>query len=359
MRIIPVPLEHILGNNTEAGYGKRRWPFRPRRRVAELSHEYARQGLSPIMHVLKQSKKQSGLHPFRNAVLKGLGVILPPLLTIVFLLWVGNSVQRYIVQPVEWAARAVIVQQIATIYDLPPPGATMDETNPHKMVFEHQQFTQVQSGEWVPQKVYNRVRKDPGNLFPTTAQALYDRFVEVEYLRPRYTVPIFLSLLILLIYLLGKFMAARLGAMLWSQVEQLINRLPFIRTIYGTVKQVTDILFGDQEIEYTSVVAVEYPRKGIWSVGFVTGESMWALREAAGEPVLSVLMPTSPMPATGFTITVRKSETVELPISVDQAFQFIVSCGVVAPGAKVSPQAIRQAIENAVPKPSSPPVAHS
>lgn len=77
--------------------------------------------------------------------------------------------------------------------------------------------------------------------------------------------------------------------------------MPIIRNVYSSVKQVTDFAFNDSEIQYTRVVAVEYPRKGIWSMGFVTGESLMDIRKAAGEPMLSVLMPTSPMPATGFT----------------------------------------------------------
>ena len=79
------------------------------------------------------------------------------------------------------------------------------------------------------------------------------------------------------------------------------------------------------------MVAVEYPRKGAWSVGFVTGESLLTIRGAAHEAVVSVLMPTSPVPGTGFTITVRKSETIDLDIPIDQALQFVVSCGVVVP----------------------------
>jgi uncharacterized membrane protein len=66
-------------------------------------------------------------------------------------------------------------------------------------------------------------------------------------------------------------------------------------------------------------------------MGFVTGESFLDIRNAADEPVLSVLMPTSPMPATGFTISVRKSETIDLNLTIDQAIQFCVSCGVVVP----------------------------
>jgi uncharacterized membrane protein len=130
---------------------------------------------------------------------------------------------------------------------------------------------------------------------------------------------------------LGKFLAAGMGRWIWASTEALIFRLPVIRHVYSAVKQVTDFVFTEQEIEFNRVVAVEYPRKGIWSIGFVTGESMLDIRSAANEPVLSVLMPTSPMPATGFTVTVRKSETIDLDLTVDQAIQFIVSCGVVVP----------------------------
>jgi len=135
-----------------------------------------------------------------------------------------------------------------------------------------------------------------------------------------------------MLYLLGKFLAAGVGRFFWMQFERLINRLPVIRNVYSSVKQVTDFMFSEREIEYTRVVAVEYPRKGVWTVAMVTGDSLLDIRSAANEPVMSVLIPTSPMPFTGFTVTVKKSETIDLNITIDQAFQFIVSCGVVAPG---------------------------
>mgnify|MGYP001208449755 CR=1 FL=1 len=92
-----------------------------------------------------------------------------------------------------------------------------------------------------------------------------------------------------------------------------------------------DFVFEEREIEFTRVIAVEYPRKGLWSLGFVTGESMLEISATANEPVLSVLMPTSPMPLTGFTITIKKSEALDLDITIDQAIQFCISCGVVVP----------------------------
>jgi uncharacterized membrane protein len=79
------------------------------------------------------------------------------------------------------------------------------------------------------------------------------------------------------------------------------------------------------------VVAVEYPRKGMWQIAFVTGEGFKDLYEVAGEPVVSLLVSHSPIPATGFTCTALKRDTIELNITVDQAMQYIVSCGVVVP----------------------------
>jgi uncharacterized membrane protein len=104
-----------------------------------------------------------------------------------------------------------------------------------------------------------------------------------------------------------------------------------VRTVYASVKQVTDFLFSEREIQVARVIAVEYPRKGIWSLGLVTSDGMMEIRDAVGEPVLTVLVPTSPMPMTGFAVTIKKSETIDLNITIDQAFQFIASCGVVVP----------------------------
>ena len=143
-----------------------------------------------------------------------------------------------------------------------------------------------------------------------------------------------------------------MGRYFWNAAERVITQLPIIRTVYSSVKQVTDFFVGESEVnEFQRVVAVEYPRKGMWSVGFVTGESMLTIRGAAeGEPIVSVLMPTSPVPGTGFTVTVRKSETIDLDIPIEQALQFVVSCGVVVPDEEAQQQ-IQSKIEEAVDEP--------
>lgn len=278
-------------------------------------------------------KKKGAMDPFRRAVLRGLGVLLPPLLTIVIFLWVGNTVTKYLLEPVESGARYLLVEygaDIRTAAEL-PEGALADNS-----------YVQVEEGKtprFVPVEIYNRVANNLNDdPLPETAKGVYERYMEQRWLQRKFVIPIFLSVFILVLYLFGKFLAAGIGRFFWSRIELIIHRVPLVRNVYSSVKQVTDFLFTDPDVEanFTRVVAVEYPRKGIWTVSFVTGESMLDIEAAANEPVMTVLIPTSPMPFTGFTITVKKSETVDLNITIDQAFQFIVSCGVVVPPQQVT-----------------------
>jgi uncharacterized membrane protein len=278
-----------------------------------------------------KQKKPRMLDPFRRAVLRGLAVLLPPLLTIVIFVWVGNTVTDYLLEPMENATHHFLVRQfqqnIVSAQSLPPDQRQLELVTTHGS-----EYRQVGDGQYVPVEYYSYVLDHVGlPQIPATAEGVVRLYVERKFL-PRYiVVPVFLCVFLLMLYLLGKFLAAGVGRFFWMQFERIINRLPLVRSVYSSVKQVTDFMFSEREIEYTRVVAVEYPRKGIWSLGMVTGESMLDIRCAANEPVLSLLIPTSPMPFTGFTMTVKKSETVDLNITIDQAFQFIVSCGVVVP----------------------------
>ncbi|HCD01520.1 MAG TPA: hypothetical protein DER64_13450, partial [Planctomycetaceae bacterium] len=124
-----------------------------------------------------------------------------------------------------------------------------------------------------------------------------------------------------------------------------VGRVPLVSNVYSSVKQVTDFLFTERTIEYNRIVAIEYPRKGIWSLGFVTGESLLEMTTSAGVPLVSILVPTSPMPVTGYTINVPKNEIIDLDMTIDQAFQFCISCGVLVPAnQKVTPESLQQAL---------------
>ena len=283
----------------------------------------------------EDTNERKAQKPFRKAVLRGLAVVLPPLLTIVIFLWVWNTVRQYVLIPVENGARHVITYFIEDVQDSVPAERENPDANELGVVqsfaYKGIVFQRIESGEYIPLHVYEEVRQDRPRRDVSTGAEYYDAYVEIHYLKWYYVIPVFLALFVGLMYLLGKFLAAGIGRFVWILFERAISRVPVVRPVYSSVKQVTDFVFSEREIEYTRVVAVEYPRRGMWSLGFVTGESMVDIRTAANEPVVSCLIPTSPMPATGFTITVPKSETIDLNITIDQAFQFCVSCGVVIP----------------------------
>jgi uncharacterized membrane protein len=206
----------------------------------------------------------------------------------------------------------------------------LESPNKKKAILDGRVYHQLDNGTFIPESVYQCVEQTEGPL-PTTGDGFYRCYIDQTFLRPYYAIPALLFVFILLLYFLGKFMAAGIGGFFTDLFERLMLRLPGVSAVYSAVKQVSDFLFTRREVQFTRIVAVEYPRKGIWSIGFVTSESFAAIHEAAGEPVLAVLVPGSPMPVTGCTITVKKSECIDLNITFDQACQFIVSCGVVIP----------------------------
>lgn len=277
------------------------------------------------------------LAPFRHAVVRGLGVLLPPLLTLVIFLWVGNSVVKYVLEPLEATAEHLLVAS-ADIRELEQMPADLVAGGAQTINLDEVTYYRL-GDQFVPVNVFNYAKQRSVEPLPETAMGVYQTYVREKWLQRRFVIPIFLCFFILALYLLGKFLAAGIGRFFWSQFEALIDRLPLVRNVYSSVKQVTDFLITDPDLDYTRVVAVEYPRKGIWTVAFVTGESLLDIESAANEPVMSVLIPTSPMPFTGFTMTVKKSETIDLNLTIDQAFQFVVSCGVVVP-----PQQLTRAV---------------
>ncbi|MBA3484085.1 MAG: DUF502 domain-containing protein [Pirellulales bacterium] len=279
------------------------------------------------------------LDPFRRAIVRGLGVLLPPLLTIVIILWVWNTVANYLLVPAENLARRGLVY----IHDkniVPGDVVPANKIVEGGALIDDHPYRQTGDGQFIPAEHYDEAKFLAGREpLPASAEEVYRLYVERKFLPRRIVIPVFLCAFLLTLYLLGKFLAAGMGRFFWAYMERGITRLPVVRNVYSSVKQVTDFMFSEREIEYTRVVAIEYPRRGIWQIAFVTGESLMDVACAANEPVLAVFLPCSPMPFTGFTAIVKRSETIDLNISMEQALQYVVSCGVVLP-----PQQLHQGV---------------
>lgn len=136
---------------------------------------------------------------------------------------------------------------------------------------------------------------------------------------------------IIAVYVAGRLLGGWFGRTIYRRLEQIVTAVPVFKQIYPYVKQVVDFLFSDERpMRFNRVVALEYPRKGIWSVGFLTGGTMKSIAKQSGDSV-TVFVPSSPTPFTGYTITVPRNEVFELPISVEEAIRFAVTGGVLIP----------------------------
>jgi uncharacterized membrane protein len=127
--------------------------------------------------------------------------------------------------------------------------------------------------------------------------------------------------------------------MLW---ELLLQRIPVVNSIYSSVKQVSDTLFSSSGNAFRKALLVQYPREGVWTIAFQTGVPGGDVKNHLSGDYVSVYVPTTPNPTSGFFLMLKKEDTIELNMSVDEALKYIVSMGVVAPpspGGKAAGQA--------------------
>lgn len=138
-------------------------------------------------------------------------------------------------------------------------------------------------------------------------------------------------LTLLIIFFTGLLAANFIGQRLVAWWELLLARIPVVNSIYHSVKQVSDTLFSSSGNAFRKALLIEYPRRGSWTIAFLTGQPGGeVLRHLDGEHV-SVYVPTTPNPTSGFFLMLPRTEVIELDMSVDTALKYVISMGVVAP----------------------------
>ncbi len=258
---------------------------------------------------------------FRLFFVRGLTAVLPAILTIAILAWLLSLLHTYVGNPISEAMVWGVTQyRIRTeepdaFNASEPPMAPA--TEPTHDASETDEASKPDNGNNKGQPVSPKyverikaeVREDYGTYF--------------------YWLGFVLG--VVGVYLFGRFVTSFFGRAVWRVIERTISGLPIFKQVYPSVKQVTDFLLAERKKEYSRVVAVQYPRKGIWSIGLVTSPGMRTLHDAVDGELLSVFVPSSPTPVTGYTVTVRRDEVIDLPISIDEALRFTVSGGVIQP----------------------------
>ena len=138
--------------------------------------------------------------------------------------------------------------------------------------------------------------------------------------------------LTVLILLFTGFLASNyLGRVLLSLGNELLEHIPLVRSIYTTAKQISDTMFSNTGRSFRKVVLIRYPNKDTWSLAFQTGESLGELNAKLPEHMVSVFVPTTPNPTSGFLLMVPQDDMIELEMTVDEALKMIISLGVIVP----------------------------
>jgi len=138
--------------------------------------------------------------------------------------------------------------------------------------------------------------------------------------------------LVVLILLFTGFLASNyLGRILLSLGNELLEHIPLVRSIYTTAKQISDTMFSNTGRSFRKVVLIRYPNRDTWSLAFQTGESLGELNAKLPEHMVSVFVPTTPNPTSGFLLMVPQDDMIELQMSVDEALKMIISLGVIVP----------------------------
>ncbi len=135
----------------------------------------------------------------------------------------------------------------------------------------------------------------------------------------------------LLILLIGVLTANIFGRSLVNFYERLLDRIPLVKGIYALFKQVADTVLSREKSAFRKAVLIEYPRRDVWAVAFVTGISEGEVQEVTSQRLVNIFVPTTPNPTSGFYILLPESDIIELSMSVEEAFKLIISGGMVTP----------------------------
>ncbi len=140
-------------------------------------------------------------------------------------------------------------------------------------------------------------------------------------------------LVIALLIVVGFLADNIIGERIVRWAESMLGRVPLVRSVYSGSKQLADMVLGEGGTSFRQVILIEYPRKGLWTIAFITGGPLREAREKTSRDLITVFVPTTPNPTSGFIILVPREDVIALDMSVEDAMRMIISLGVATPNA--------------------------
>ena len=182
------------------------------------------------------------------------------------------------------------------------------------------------------------------NLFDTLYLAILNTLLEVspdhwrqyvDYISQIHGLGVVLAVVVLVTT--GALVSNVVGRWFLSRWNELLERIPIVKTIYKSVKKVSDTLFSSNGNAFRQALLVQYPRQGVWTIAFQTGTPVPSLRPHLPDDCISVYVPTTPNPTSGFFLIMPRSDVIELSMSADEALTHVISMGAVAADASPTP----------------------
>ncbi len=169
------------------------------------------------------------------------------------------------------------------------------------------------------------------NLIDNTITPLIPQHYNPETYLP-FSIPgLGLVILLVALTLIGALTAGLAGRFIVRMWEHLLNRMPVVRSVYHAVKQIFETVLAQQSKAFREAVLVEYPRRGIWAIGFITGRTEGEVQNLTEEETVNVFLPTTPNPTSGFLLFVPRKDVVKLNMSTEDAIKMVISGGIVTP----------------------------
>ena len=169
------------------------------------------------------------------------------------------------------------------------------------------------------------------HFIDTTVSRLIPRRYDISHYLPFDMPGIGIVVMLPLLILIGWFAAGFVGRSLMRAGERVLDRMPVVRSIYGTLKQIFETVLAQSSRSFREVVLIEWPRRGLWVIGFVTGATKGEIGSHLKEEHLNVFLPTTPNPTSGYLVMVPTSDVIHLEMSVEDGIKLVISGGIVTP----------------------------
>jgi len=174
-------------------------------------------------------------------------------------------------------------------------------------------------------------KKFSGFFQPYLEMLMYRFGVSIPYFVQKI---ISFSIIIVILIFIGLIARNYLGRTILGVIESIAENIPIVRSVYSSIRQIVDAFQTSSGSSFKKVVMIEYPRKGLYSLGFITKDSSEFLNNATGEICVNIFIPTTPNPTSGFILIVPKSDVIDPGIPIEHGIKFIISAGLVEPFAK-------------------------